>query len=271
MLHVLDVTKLPPGTMILDKYRVVKTLGVGGMGAVVAAEDLALDRRVALKILLPEMVRKPGVVQRFMLEAKAATRVKSPHVAKVIDVGHLTGPGYPEEGLPYMVMEYLEGRDLSDWVRMGKKLRVPEAIDLITQACEGLAAAHREGVVHRDIKPANLFVTDTAEGRVVKVLDFGISKILDEDPNEMSLTQTSAVLGSGLYMSPEQMRSARQVDQRTDVYSLGVCIYELLTGTQPHTAETFSELCVKVNVDPPTPLRDYRPDISDDLARTIAR
>ncbi len=272
----LDVTQLSPGAVLMEKYRVVRTLGVGGMGVVVACDHLQLDTRVAIKFLLPNLLSNKSVVQRFMQEAKAATRIQSTHVAKVIDVGRFTHPGLPDEGLPYMVMEYLEGRDLSEWVRIGKKFSVGDAIDYTLQACEALAQAHKQGIIHRDIKPANLFLADPAPdddgGRpVIKVLDFGISKIMDEEPQEMGLTKTTTVLGSGLYMSPEQMRSAKSVDFRSDIYSLGVCLYELLSGTQPHTAETFSELCVKVNIDPPTPLSDYRPDISDDLADVIAK
>jgi serine/threonine-protein kinase len=266
----LDVTKLTAGTVLLDKYRVIKTLGIGGMGVVIAAEHMQLGSRVAVKFLLPTLVDNDMVVARFLQEAKAATRIHSEHVASVVDVGEMKGPGLPPAGIPFMVMEYLEGKDLSEWVKMGKNFPVDDAIDYILQASEALAQAHRAGIIHRDIKPANLFLCQREERELVKVLDFGISKLMDEGPQEMSLTKTTTVLGSGLYMSPEQMRSAKSVDFRTDIYSLGVCLFELLTGTQPHTAETFSELCVKVNIDPPTPLRDYRPDISQDLAEAIA-
>jgi serine/threonine-protein kinase len=266
----LDVTKLPEDKVLLDKYRVIQTLGVGGMGAVVAAEHLQLGSKVAIKFLLPSLVDNESVVKRFLQEAKAATRIHSEHVARVVDVGELTGEGLPEQGVPFMVMEYLEGRDLSEWVKMGKKFPVEDAIDYVIQAGEAIAQAHKQGIIHRDVKPANLFLCERDDRKLVKVLDFGISKLMEEGPEDMGLTKTTTVLGSGLYMSPEQMRSAKKVDFRTDIYSLGVCLYELLTGTQPHTAETFSELCVKVNVDPPTPLRDYRPDISEELAEVIA-
>jgi serine/threonine-protein kinase len=267
----LDVAKLPPGTVLMDKYRVVETLGVGGMGAVVACEHLSLDSKVAVKFLLPQLTGNDHVVKRFMNEAKAATKIQSDHVARVIDVGHMRGEGLPDEGVPYMVMEYLHGHDLGQHVRSGRRFSVPEAVDYVVQAAEALAKAHRVGIIHRDVKPANLFLAEREQGPIVKVLDFGISKILDEEPQEMGLTKTTTVLGSGLYMSPEQMRSAKMVDTRTDIYSLGVCMYELLTGTQPYTAETFSELCVKVNIDPPTPLRKWRPDISPELAAVLEK
>jgi serine/threonine protein kinase len=269
--EVLDVTKMAPGTVLMGKYRVKHTLGEGGMGIVIACDHLTLGNTVAIKFLLPTLVSNENIVKRFMLEAKAATRISSEHVARVLDVGTLSGEGLPPGGVPFMVMEYLEGKDLSDWVRMGKKFPIDETIDYAIQACEALAQAHKQGIIHRDIKPANLFLSTGDDRKVVKVLDFGISKIVEEEPQEMGLTKTTTVLGSGLYMSPEQMRSAKKVDFRTDIYSLGVCVFELLTGTQPHTAETFSELCVKVNIDPPAPLRDYRPDIAEDLAAVIAR
>jgi serine/threonine-protein kinase len=267
----LDVTKMPPGLVLIDKYRVIETLGVGGMGVVVACDHLTLDSRVAIKFLLPQLVSNEHVVRRFMNEAKAAIKIQSEHVARVLDVGRLRGEGIPDEGLPYMVMEYLGGMDLGQHVRRGARFSVPDAVDFVVQAGEALAQAHKVGIIHRDVKPANLFLVERDERHSVKILDFGISKILDEEPQEMGLTKTSTVLGSGLYMSPEQMRSAKTVDARTDIYSLGVCMYELLTGTQPHTAETFSELCVKVNIDPPTPIRKHRPDVSEALSRVLLK
>jgi serine/threonine-protein kinase len=267
----LDVTALPPGLVLLGKYRVIGTIGVGGMGVVISAEHLQLHSKVAVKFMLPALVAHASVVKRFVNEARAASRIQSEHVARVLDVGSMTGEGLPDDGVPYMVMEYLQGRDLSQLVRSGKRLPVHEAVDFVVQASEALAQAHKVGIIHRDIKPANLFLADYEGRKVVKVLDFGISKILDEEPNEMNLTKTTTVLGSGLYMSPEQMRSAKNVDFRTDIYSLGVCLYELLAGTQPFTAETFSELVVKVNIDPPTPLKQYRPDISDEFATALEK
>ncbi|MBW2459032.1 MAG: serine/threonine protein kinase [Deltaproteobacteria bacterium] len=269
----LDVADLEPGTVLMDKYRVVETIGVGGMGVVVACDHLSLEHRVAIKFLLPKYVSNEEVVRRFLQEARAAIKIKSDHVAQVIDVGLLEDERMRTPTIPYMVMEYLEGKDLSQWVELGKRFSVSEAIDYTVQAAEALAQAHREGIVHRDVKPANLFLAEHRRRKkrdVVKVLDFGISKSLDEDPKDMGLTKTTTVLGSGLYMSPEQMRSAKDVDFRTDIYSLGVCMYELLTGSQPYTAETFSELCVKVNTEPPTPVEDYRTDLPDGLAEVLA-
>ena len=270
-LEELNLRALPPGTLLLEKYRVVDTIGVGGMGVVVACDHLALGARVAIKFVLPELVANQNIVQRFLNEARAAIRIQSDHVARVLDVGSMTGPGLPPRGVPYRVMEYLHGRDLASWIKSGVRFSITDAIDFAAQAGEALAQAHKVGIIHRDVKPANLFLAEYEARRVVKVLDFGISKILEEAPQEMGLTKTTTVLGSGLYMSPEQMRSAKNVDLRTDVYALGVCIYELLTGTHPFTAESFSELCVKVNIDAPTPLRAHRPEVPEELAAAIAK
>lgn len=268
----LDLMNLPAGTVLAEKYRVTGALGAGGMGVVVAAEHIGLGNRVALKIMRPELIANESIVKRFMFEGKAATRLQSDHVARVLDVGRLSGDGLPADGVPFMVMEFLAGYDLSHWVRTGRRFSVHEALHYIVEAGEALHQAHKSGVIHRDVKPANLFLTEREGAEpMVKILDFGISKLLEEDPSEMGLTKTTAVLGSGLYMSPEQMRSAKNVDQRTDIYALGICLFELLCGTQPFVAETFPELCVKVNVEEPTPLSQYRPDIADDLAMVIRR
>ncbi|MBW2526705.1 MAG: protein kinase, partial [Deltaproteobacteria bacterium] len=263
-----DVTNLEPGTVLLNKYRVVETLGIGGMGVVVAADHLMLATRVALKFLLPKLLSNEQVAERFMREARAAIRIDSSHVCKVIDVDTLP------DGPPFMVMEYLQGEDLAFLVDSGRRFAIEEAIDLIVQAAEALAQAHKVGIVHRDVKPANLFLVERGEEpAVVKVLDFGISKVMDDGDfaEQAALTKTTAVLGSGLYMSPEQMRSAKNVDRRTDVYALGVCLFELLTHTLPYTADSFAELCVKVSTEPPEPLRKYRPDVSEELAQVIAK
>ena len=255
-----------PGTVLLDKYRVLRELGTGGMSLVVCAEHIALGTKVAMKFLLPELASLPDAPQRFEREAMAATRFESENVARVLDVGRLPG------GPPYMVLEYLEGQDLGRYVRQGKRFAVGEAIELVVQAADALARAHAAGVIHRDVKPSNLFLTRRPDGSpLLKVLDFGISKVVEEAAKEnLELTKTTAVMGSALYMSLEQMRSTKTVDHRTDIYALGVSLYELLSGTHPFTAESFSELCVKVSLDPPEPLRNHRPDVPEALAEVIA-
>jgi serine/threonine protein kinase len=228
------------GAVLAGRYRVDRVLGQGGMGIVVQAMHLQLHQPVALKFLLPEVLGNQQIVQRFLREAQAAVRLKSEHVARVIDVGSL------ESGAPYMVLEYLEGADLSNISRA--QLTVGGIVDLVLQACEALAEAHSLGIVHRDIKPANFFITRRADGApLLKVLDFGISKTPTTDGQ---LTATQTVMGTPAYMSPEQMRSSRDVDLRSDIWSLGVVLYELLQGAPPFGGDTFSSLVLKVVNDP---------------------
>jgi eukaryotic-like serine/threonine-protein kinase len=249
--------------MLAGKYRVEKVLGVGGMGVVVAAEHVQLSQRVALKFVLPGALQSEAAVERFLREARAAVRLKSEHVAKVQDVGTL------ESGAPYMVMEYLEGSDLSKVLQDLGQLPIQDACDYVVQACEAVAEAHSLGIIHRDLKPQNLFLTQAVGGApLVKVLDFGVSKI-DAGPDSKQLTQTSTVMGSPLYMAPEQMRSARNADARSDIWALGVVLYELLSGRVPFDAESMPELCLKVVSDPMPSLREIRPEIPAELEAII--
>jgi serine/threonine-protein kinase len=221
---------------LAGRYRVDGVLGQGGMGIVVKATHLQLHQAVAMKFLLPEVLGNQQIVQRFLREAQAAVRLKSEHVARVIDVGSL------ESGAPYMVLEYLDGADLSNVPRA--QLSLGGIIDLVLQACEALAEAHSLGIVHRDIKPANFFITRGADGApLLKVLDFGISKTPVVGSN---LTATQSVMGTPAYMSPEQMRSSRDVDHRSDIWALGVVLYELLQGAPPFGGDTFSSMVIKV-------------------------
>jgi eukaryotic-like serine/threonine-protein kinase len=235
-----------PGDILAGKYRIERVLGQGGMGFVLAAHHLQLDERVALKFLLPEMTFNDEAVKRFVREARAAVKIKSEHVARVSDVATL------DNGVCYLVMEYLEGADLASELERRGPFAAEEAVELVLQACEAIAEAHTLGIVHRDLKPANLFLTRRANGAPwVKVLDFGISKI-SRGP-DVGMTSTSAVMGSPLYMSPEQIRAAREVDARADLWALGVILYELLCGRLPFKGDTLPQLSVNIAIEPAEP------------------
>jgi eukaryotic-like serine/threonine-protein kinase len=257
-----------PGEVLAGKYRVERVLGIGGMGVVVAAHHIQLDEPVALKFLLPQALRSPEAVARFIREARAAVKIKSEHVARVSDVGQL------ESGAPYMVMEFLQGGDLSRWLEQNGPLPFDQAVDFVLQACVALADAHVLGIVHRDLKPANLFCVRRSDGQLtIKVLDFGISKTihLGSAGPGVDITKTSMNMGTPLYMSPEQMRSSRGVDGRSDLWALGVILFELLTGKPPFHADSVTELVLKVAIDPTPSLRALRPDAPAGLEAVIGK
>jgi tRNA A-37 threonylcarbamoyl transferase component Bud32 len=251
------------GQVFLGKYRVDAILGQGGMGVVAQCHHLQLDERVAIKMLRPDVLGDQDAVQRFVREAQAAARIKSEYVARVVDVGSF------ETGVPYMVMEFLDGYDLGQAVEGGKQLSVPLTVELSLQACEALAEAHSLGIVHRDVKPTNLFVVWRADKPKVKVLDFGISK--SSSGTDLKLTQTQSLLGTPAYMSPEQMRSAREVDARTDIWSLGSVMYEAIEGRRPFEAESFSEMVVKVSMEPPTPMRNAPKNLQTVILKCLSK
>ena len=255
------------GDLLAGKYRVEKVLGFGGMGVVVSAFRGDLEQRVAVKFLSQAAAERPDAAERFRREARAAAKIRSEHVARVLDVGTL------DTGLPYMVMEFLEGNDIAEELRRLGRLPLLEAVEFVLQAIEALAEAHAAGVVHRDLKPGNLFLAQRADGtRRVKVLDFGISKALTgTSVEELSLTKTAALIGSPLYMAPEQMRSAKDVDTRADIWSLGAMLYEMLTGEPPYTGESIPQLCAALLHDDPIPLRQHRPEIPEGLEVAVLR
>jgi serine/threonine protein kinase len=245
------------GELLAGKYRVERLLGVGGMGIVVAARHEQLDQLVAIKFVRDEALGNAESVERFIREARAAAKLKSEHSAKVLDVGKL------DSGAPYMVMEFLDGQDLGQVLLEQGPMTIELAAGLIQQACEAVAEAHAAGIVHRDLKPQNLFLTRTLDGSPkLKVLDFGVSKAIGlTSGGRAGLTRTSTMLGSPLYMAPEQMRSSRDVDGRVDIWALGVVLFELLTGRWPFEAETMPELCLKVVGEAPQPLGVLRTDV----------
>ena len=256
------------GDVLAGKYRVERVLGSGGMGVVVAARHMHLDVLVALKFMTDETLTRPEMVARFLREARAAARLRSEHVARVTDVGTL------DSGAPYLVMEYLEGSDLSEVLDNEGPQPIASAVACIVQASEALDEAHAAGIVHRDIKPSNLFLTRRPNGTpCVKVLDFGISKSerLGSASAKLHATHSRAVLGSPCYMPPEQMRAAGQVDARGDIWALGATLYELLAGRVPFEADSLLDLALQIAQDDPQPLRGIRPEIPWPLEQIVLR
>jgi len=229
--------------MVADKYRIERLLGEGGMGFVFEATHLQLGHRVALKVLNSAVMADREVVERFLREGRALARLSGEHIARVSDVGTLT------TGEPYMVMEFLEGRDLARELSARGPMPLEEVVEYIAQTCEALAEAHTRGIVHRDLKPANLFLTQKLDGDAcIKVLDFGISKFTQEEGelDSENITVTSSLVGTPKYMSPEQIQDSRNVDSRTDIWGLGTIFYELLTQTRPFAAPSLALVCVKI-------------------------
>ena len=259
---------LKTGDLVAGRYQVEEVLGKGGMGVVVAARDQQLDRCVALKVLSQEHVRNREATARFLQEARASVRLTSDHVVKIYDIGTL-----PDD-VPYMVMEILRGADLAAVLESEGTLAVSDAVGFVVQACEAVGEAHLRGIVHRDLKPANLFLSRQVDGTSrIKVLDFGISKLtLPSDTPAASLTHTSWMLGSPVYMSPEQLRSARDVDCRADIWALGTILFELIVGKPPFLADSVPELSAKILIDPvPIPSERKGSPLPDGLDEVILK
>ena len=252
-----------PGEILAGKYEVQELLGVGGIGFVVSAKHLDLGEKVALKFLRPDALTNPEAVGRFAREARASVQIKSEHVARVFDVGHLA------DGSPFIVMEYLEGNDLGALLDERGPLPIKLAVEYVLQACQALAAAHARGVVHRDVKPENLFLERRAQGLdVIKVLDFGISKVAltgSSFETRHPLAQTTMAMGSPTYMSPEQIRASQDIDSRTDIWSLGCVLYELLTGKPAFDAPSLTQISAAILEREPPALRQRCPGASTGL------
>jgi eukaryotic-like serine/threonine-protein kinase len=249
------------GDVLGGKFKVERILGIGGMGMVVLATHMDLDQQVAIKFMLPQAMENPEAAARFTREARAAGRLTNDHVCRVTDVGTF------DTGQPYIVMEYMEGLDLGTIIKRKGAQPVSIAVDYIVQACEGMAEAHGHGIIHRDLKPDNLFLATRADGsEIVKILDFGISKAATG-----IATKTGDIMGSPAYMAPEQMKSTKDVDQRADVWSLGVLLYQLISGKLPFIADTLPALCLAVMNEPPPSLDSIRKDLPHGLAQVVMK
>ncbi|MEY2930991.1 MAG: hypothetical protein RL033_1740 [Pseudomonadota bacterium] len=257
---------LRAGDILAGKYRVERQIGRGGMGIVLAATHLQLEHLVAIKVLRRDVVEDDKALTRLLAEARAAAKIRSEHVARVLDVGTL------ENGAPFIVMEYLEGEDLADLLDRQGALDVTMAVQFLLQSCEALAEVHAAEMVHRDLKPGNLFVAKLPDGSLsLKIVDFGISKHIGGSArHHASTTTTSTVLGSPYYMPPEQMR-AEPVDERSDIWSLGAILFEMLTGRPPFLGDTLPEVYAAVLSGTVQSVSSLRPDIPQGLDDIVQR
>jgi len=256
------------GETLAGKYTIKRLIACGGMGAVYEVHHDILDQSVALKVLLPEAAEHTGASARFINEARASARIRNEHVAQVMDVGRL------DSGAVYIVLELLRGSDLARLLEQRGALGIEEAVDYVLQALEALAEAHALGIVHRDLKPANLFLAQREKGPpLIKVLDFGISKVLGTERQQHGdpVTDSRALLGSPSYMSPEQVRSSKHIDARSDIWSMGVILYRLLTNKPPFEGDNLGTVLAAILESAPKPIREHRPDLPEGLEKVIAR
>jgi eukaryotic-like serine/threonine-protein kinase len=254
---------LNPGELIQSRYRLIRLLGSGASGAVWAARNELIDRDVALKVMRPDVAEDAVALQRFFNEAKASGRVRSPSIVEILDLGQA------EDGSPFLVFELLEGEGLDEKLRREGTVSSEQLLEMLVGVAKALDMAHAHGIIHRDLKPANLFITKSQQGNLIaKILDFGISKVFDTGHN-FTLTRTGTVVGSPAYMSPEQAAGREDIDGRADVWSLGVVMYEALTGTLPHQAANYNALMVRILTQDCDPVMTRKTDLPPSVCAIV--
>src|SRR5919202_2293975 len=257
------------GQVLAGKYRIDDKIDEGGMGCVYRATHVLMEKVVAVKVLHPALAADDKIVARFTREAKAASRISHPHAINVTDFGEA------ENGVVYLVMEYLRGRTLKDVVRSGGPLTLERTVEIVRQVSGALEAAHHEGVVHRDLKSDNIILEEATGGDWAKVLDFGIAKIQQTDSSvhvtDPGLTAPNLIIGTPQYMSPEQCSQASDIDARSDIYSFGVILFEMLTGHVPFTGESATAIMLKQLQEPPPSVLEERRDLPAAVGVVIAR
>jgi serine/threonine-protein kinase len=253
------------GKTLADKYRVDEFMSEGGMGTVYRGTHILMDKKVAIKVLHPALASDDIIVARFSREAKAASRISHPHALNVTDFGE------SEDGVVFLVMEFLNGRTLKEIVRSEGPMPLPRVVEIMRQVCGALEAAHAENVVHRDLKSDNIMLIDVGGGDWVKVLDFGIAKIQEKGGQDPELTAPNLIIGTPQYMSPEQCSQASEIDSRSDIYSLGVILYEMLAGHVPFTGESPTAIMMKHLQEEPPSILDERRDLPEEVGRVVKR
>jgi serine/threonine protein kinase len=253
------------GQTLTEKYRIEELINEGGMGAVYRATHILMDKTVAIKVLHPALAADDKIVARFSREARAASRISHPHALNVTDFGEA------ESGVVFLVMEYLKGQTLKEVIHNESPMPLPRVVEIIRQICGALEAAHAEGVVHRDLKSDNIMLIDIGGGDWAKVLDFGIAKITEKVGQDPALTAPNLIIGTPQYMSPEQCSQAAEIDSRSDIYSLGVILYEMLVGHVPFTGESPTAIMMKHLQEPPPSVLEERKDLPAAVGRVVTR
>jgi serine/threonine-protein kinase len=254
------------GIMVAHKYRIESILAAGAMGTLFAATDITLGRRIAIKVARVAPERQNELDRRLILEAQCAAHLRCEHTARVLEIGQLSS------GAPFIVMDLLDGEDLETILQRAKRLQIRHAVSYVMQACVALAEAHGLGIVHRDIKPENLFLAKHLDGsRIIKLIDFGASTLVRSVAPGSASPHDPMVVGTPLYMAPERIRDPSSSDPRSDIWSLGALLSELLTGIPPFDADTVREVCQRVLHGEPSAIRVRRPDVSIPLERIVIR